>query len=277
MPDWSNTLHLDLHMHTTCSDGAFAPEAVAAQARRAGLHAIAITDHDTMAGVERARSAGAEVGLLVIPGTELSVSFDGRDMHLLGYGVAPDDPAVGAVTARMSGLRRERVAVIVERLQGMGVAITVDDVRAPEGNSSIGRPHIAEAMVRLGVVRHIQEAFSRFLGDGAPACVPSRGPDVADAIAAIRSANGVSVWAHPSLEDARHFSRLAAMGLDGAEVLRPSVAPTTSSALEHAARDAGLVVSGGSDWHGGNPPLGSWYVTHRHVAALLERLAIPLD
>lgn len=277
MPDWSNPLHLDLHMHTTCSDGAFAPEAVAAQARRAGLHAIAITDHDTMAGVERARAAGAEVGLLVIPGTELSVSFEGRDLHLLAYGVAPDDPGIGAVTARMGVLRRERVAVIVERLQGMGVAITVADVRAPEGNTSIGRPHIAEAMVRLGAVRHIQEAFSRFLGDGAPACVPSRGPDVADAMAAIKAAGGVSVWAHPSLDDARLFPRLAALGLDGAEVLRPNVAPTTSSALEHAARDAGLVVSGGSDWHGGNPPLGSWYVTHRHVAALLERLGVPLD
>ena len=277
MPDWSNPLHLDLHMHTTCSDGTLSPEAVAAQARRAGLHAIAITDHDTTAGVERARAAGTEVGLLVIAGTELSVSFEGRDLHLLGYGIAPDDPAIGAVTAKMSGLRRERVRVIVERLQGLGVAISVDDVIAPEGNASIGRPHVAEAMVRLGAVRHIQEAFSRFLGDGAPACVPSRGPDVADAMAAIRSAGGVSVWAHPSLEDARLFPRLAALGLDGAEVLRPNVAPITSSALEHAARDAGLVVSGGSDWHGGNPPLGSWYVTHRHVAALLERLGLPLD
>jgi len=270
-------LHLDLHLHTTCSDGALAPEAVATQARRAGLHAIAVTDHDTMAGVERARAVGAEVGLLVIPGTELSVSFDGRDMHLLAYGVAPGDPAIGRVTAQMGVLRRERVAVMVERLRALGVAITVDDVRAPEGNASIGRPHVAEAMVRLGTVRHIQEAFSRFLGDGAPACVPSRGPDVAVAMEAISAAGGVSVWAHPSLDDARLFPRLAEMGLGGAEVLRPNLAPTTSSALEHAARDAGLVVSGGSDWHGGNPPLGSWYVTHRHVAALLERLGIVPD
>lgn len=274
MPNWSNALHLDLHIHTTCSDGLLAPEAVVAQAHRAGLHAIAVTDHDTTAGIARAREAGASFGVQIIAGTELSCCVDGVDMHLLGYGIEPAHPAIAAVTGRLGSLRRERVGTIVNRLNALGVAITVEDVRTPEGNVSVGRPHVAEAMVRVGAVRHQQEAFSRYLADGGPAYVPSRGPDVAEAIAAIHEAGGVSVWAHPDIDDSRLFARLRGMGLDGAEVLRPSVAPVTSSALEHAARDAGLVVSGGSDWHGGNPPLGSWYVTHRHVGALLERLGI---
>jgi predicted metal-dependent phosphoesterase TrpH len=270
-------VHLDLHVHTTRSDGTLAPEAVVAQARRAGLHALAITDHDTTAGVAAAQAAGAEHGVRVIAGTELSCSVDGTEMHLLGYGIVPGHPAITAITDRLGILRRSRVATIVDKLCALGVAITVADVRPPEGNASVGRPHVAEAMVRLGAVRHFQEAFSRYLADGGPAYEPSRGPAVADAIDAIHQAGGCAVWAHPALEDARRFPRLRELGLDGAEVLRPNVSPVTSSALEHAARDAGLVVSGGSDWHGGTPPLGSWYVTHRHVGALLDRLGIPLD
>jgi len=270
-------VHLDLHVHTTRSDGLLAPEVVVAQARRAGLHAIAITDHDTTSGVGTAQEAGAEVGLRVIAGTELSCNVEGEEMHLLGYGIDPGHPSIARITGQLGILRRARIGTIVERLCSLGVAIRVEDVRTPEGNASVGRPHVAEAMVRLGVVRHFQEAFSRFLADGGPAYVPSRGPDVEGAIAAIHEAGGCAVWAHPDLDDAKRFPKLRAMGLDGAEVLRPNVAPVTSSALEHAARDAGLVVSGGSDWHGGNPPLGSWYVTHRHVGALLERLGIPLD
>jgi hypothetical protein len=270
-------VHLDLHLHTTCSDGTCGPEDVAARARKAGLHAIAITDHDTTAGVARAQRAGEAVGLRVIPGIEISCTMDGGDLHLLGYGIDPEHPALTTITLRMRDLRRERLAIIVGRLRDLDVPIGVDDIRAPADNAAVGRPHVAEALVRLGVVRHQQEAFSRFLGDGAPAYVPSRGPAVADAIAAVAQAGGCSVWAHPSLEDARRFAELRGLGLDGAEVLRPSIAPTTSSALEHAAREAGLVVSGGSDWHGGNPPVGSWYVTHRHVGALLARLGVPVD
>lgn len=264
-------------MHSTCSDGSSPPEALPELARRAGLHAIAITDHDTTAGIAAARAAADRLGLLLIPGTELSVSRNGRDMHLLGYGIDPDHPALGAVTSRLARLRRERIGTIVERLTGLGVAIRVEDVNTPPGNASIGRPHVAEALVRLGVVRHIQEAFSRFLADGGPAYVPSRGPEVAEAIGAIHEAGGISVWAHPALDETPRFAELAEMGLDGVEVLRPNLAPTSSSALEHAAREARLVVSGGSDWHGGSPPLGSWYVTHRHVGALLERLGVTVD
>jgi 3',5'-nucleoside bisphosphate phosphatase len=267
-------VHLDLHLHTTCSDGAFAPEEVVKLAAGAGLDVIAITDHDTMAGIVRAKTAASAGGPVVLAGIEISCTIAGGEMHLLGYGVAPDHPALLAVTARLTALRRERVGMMVARLRELGVAITPEDIVPPPGNQSVGRPHVAQALVRLGVVRHPQEAFNRFIATGGPAYVPSRGPDVVDAIAAVREAGGCAVWAHPSLEDALRFGALHDLGLEGAEVLRPNLAPTASSALEHAARDAGLIVSGGSDWHGGNPPLGSWYVTDRHVGALLERLGV---
>jgi hypothetical protein len=269
-----NPVHLDLHLHTTCSDGARAPEAVVVLARKAGLHAIAVTDHDTTAGVAAARRAGAAEGVTIIPGIELSCGFDDVELHLLGYGIDPDHAGLRALTDRRAVLRRERVGLMVDRLRALGVTIAVSDVRVPEANVSVGRPHVAEALVRLGVVRSIQEAFTRFLSDRGPAAVPSRGPDVADGIAAVAAAGGVSVWAHPALEDTVHFARLRTLGLDGIEALRPSLTPIASSALEVAAREAGLLVSGGSDWHGGPPPLGTFYVTDRHVSALLDRLGL---
>ncbi len=245
-------------------------------ARRAGLHAIALTDHDTTAGIRAARAA-ADPGLIVIAGCELTCLIDGRDMHLLGYGIDPDDAGLAELTARLASLRRARVSAIIERLQELKVRIAAEDVVLPEGNAAVGRPHVAEALRRLGVVRSVQEAFNRYIGDGGPAWVPSRGPDVSDAIAAVRAAGGCAVWAHPSLDDARHFERLAGVGLEGVEALRPSLPPTHSAALEHTAREAGMFVTGGSDWHGGTPALGSWYVTDRHVAGLLQRLGIDRD
>lgn len=269
-------MHLDLHLHSTCSDGSLAPAALVEAARRAALHAIALTDHDTTAGVELARRAAeARGGPIVIAGVELTSSLDGSEVHLLGYGIAPDHASLAAFTARTARTRRERMAAIVERLQILGVRIAPEDVMVEEGCASVGRPHIARALVRLGVVPNFQEAFNRFIADGGPAFVPSRGPDVGEAIATVKEAGGCSVWAHPRLEDARRFGQLKEQGLDGVEVLRPSVEPTVSIALEQEARAHGLLITGGSDWHGGSrPALGSWYVTERHVGALLERIGI---
>jgi predicted metal-dependent phosphoesterase TrpH len=269
-------VHLDLHLHSTCSDGSLAPAALALAARRAGLHAIALTDHDTTAGIAAARRAAeAEGGPLVIAGVELTSSLDGAEVHLLGYGVDPTHAGLAGYTARAAALRRERVTAIVGRLQALGVRITEDDVTVEEGCAAVGRPHVARALQRLGVVPNFQEAFNRYLRADGPAFVPSRGPDVRQAIAAVREAGGVSVWAHPRLEDTRSFGRLAAEGLDGVEVLRPSVEAAVSVVLEEEARAHHLLITGGSDWHGAaRPALGSWYVTEKHVGAFLDRIGI---
>lgn len=269
-------MHLDLHLHSTCSDGSLAPAALVQAARRVGLHAIALTDHDTTAGISPARrAAGADGGPIVIAGVELTSSLDGAEVHLLGYGVDPDHASLAAFTDRAARTRSERMAAIVSRLQALGVGITPEDVTVEEGCASVGRPHIARALVRVGAVPNFQEAFNRYIRDGAPAFVPSHGPDVREAIAAVREAGGCSVWAHPRLEDAKAFARLAEAGLGGVEALRPSMDPAVSIALELEARVHGLIVTGGSDWHGGaRPALGSWYVTEKHVGAFLDRIGI---
>ena len=270
-------MHLDLHVHSTCSDGTLALAAVVAAAGRAGLGMIALADHDTDAGVEPARAAGAQTGVAVLAAIEITCVRDGREVHLLGYGFRPGDPGIAALTARAAEARRERLAALVERLVALGVRITVADVTTEPECRSVGRLHLARALVRGGQAGSISEAFGRFIGDGAPAYVPSRGPDVGDAIGAVAGAGGCPVWAHPALEDARWFPALAERGLAGVEALRPALDPHGSVELEQAARAAGLVVTGGSDWHGtARPALGSWFVTEKHVGAFLERLGIRL-
>ena len=269
-------MHLDLHLHSTCSDGSLPPLEVVRAARRAGLGMIALADHDTVAGVATARAAAAERGGVgVIPAAEITCELDGAEVHLLGYAFRLDDPGIATLAGQAAESRRARLAAMLERLRALGVAVTAEDVRSEPECASIGRMHLARALVRLRVAGSITDAFGRFIGDRAPAFVPSRGPAVADAIAAIHAAGGCAVWAHPSLEDARKFGQLRAGGLAGVEALRPSLDPVSSSAMEEAARAEGLFVTGGSDWHGGaRPALGSWFVTERHVGEFLERVGI---
>ncbi|HXY19052.1 MAG TPA: hypothetical protein VEH83_03575 [Gemmatimonadales bacterium] len=270
-------MHLDLHVHSTCSDGALAPAAVAGAAQRAGLGLIALADHDTDAGVEPARAAVAGSRTSVLAAIEITCLRGGRELHLLGYGFRSGDPGIAALSARAAQARRERLAALVERLGALGVRIAVADVTTEPECASVGRLHLARALVRRGQAGSINDAFARFIGDGAPAWVPSRGPDVGDAIAAVAAAGGCPVWAHPAPEDAEHFPALAERGLAGVEALRPALDPHASVQLEQAARAAGLVVTGGSDWHGtARPALGSWYVTENHVGAFLERLGIAI-
>ncbi|HVO34326.1 MAG TPA: PHP domain-containing protein [Gemmatimonadales bacterium] len=271
-------MHLDLHLHSTCSDGSLSPRDVVLAGRRAGLGMIALADHDTVAGVEPARAAAAaQGGIGVIPAAEFTCELDGAEVHLLGYALRADDPGIAAIARGAAEARRSRLAAMLERLRGLGVALTAEDVTAEPECVSIGRMHLARALVRHRVASSVSDAFTRFIGDRAPAFVPSRGPAVADAISAIDDAGGCAVWAHPSLEDARKFRQLKTWGLAGVEALRPSLDPVSSSAMEAMARAEGLFVTGGSDWHGGTrPALGSWFVTERHVGEFLERLGIPV-
>ncbi len=269
-------MHLDLHVHSTCSDGLLEPAALVAAANAGGLDVLALTDHDTASGLEATRRAAAAAGgPRVVAGIELTCSLDGGEVHLLGYGFAPEHAAVAAFAERGAALRRERLAAMVARLNALGVGIREEEVDVEPGCRSVGRPHLARALVKRGTVPSFQEAFARYLGDGGPAWIPSRGPELAEGIATIRSAGGLSVWGHPTLEEGRRFADARALGLDGVETIRPRLVPAESLALEQAAREAGLCFSGGSDWHGAPPPLGAWYVTERHVGALLERLGVP--
>jgi predicted metal-dependent phosphoesterase TrpH len=243
-------LHVDLHAHTTASDGAVSPGDLVQAAIRADLRAIAITDHDTIAGNDEAAAAGERAGIRVVRGCELSAYDGDREIHLLALHISD----AAAITPSLEGFQRERVGrgrAIVERLASIGFPVSMDDVLAEAAGAALGRPHIARVLVRAGHAADHRDAFDRFLGAGRPAYVPKPRLDIADAIALAHSCGALAVWAHPGREGTRErLIRLKACELDGVEVRHPGHTPTDVVRLLRLATELGLVPSGGSDWHG---------------------------
>ncbi len=251
----------DLHTHTIASDGTEPAEAVVARAAAAGVRALAVTDHDTVAAVgaalEAARRLGAEAAPAIIPGIELSSRLRGGDVHVLGYFVPHEDPAF---LARLAALREERLAAVAEsvrRLRALGVPITLEDVRREAEGEAIGRPHIARAMVRAGVIAEVDEAFTpRYIGNGGAAHVPSCVAPPEAAIRLLREFGAAPVVAHPGAFAEGEVLReadlvpLVAAGLVGLEVFHPAHDRSLRSHFGAVAARLGLVVTGGSDWHG---------------------------
>jgi len=242
---------VDLHMHSTASDGAATPTAVVEAAKKAGLTAICLTDHDTLAGIPEARAAGERLGVRVIAGVELSaVDGAGYETHILGLHIARPEPLQLALDAYRIA-RRERALAIVARLNELGVAVTVDAVLAEAGEAAIGRPHVARALVSGGFARDHREVFDRWLGAGRPAFVEKRRLAMAEAFALIHEAGGLAVYAHPGGEGSRErVVALAALGMDGLEVRHPGHSAADIARLGVLAEQLDLLPSGGSDWHG---------------------------
>jgi predicted metal-dependent phosphoesterase TrpH len=242
---------VDLHMHSTASDGAATPTAVVEAARKAGLIAICLTDHDTLAGIPEARAAGERLGVRVIAGVELSaLDAAGYETHILGLHIARPEPLQLALDAYRIA-RRERALAIVARLNELGVAVTVDAVLAAAGDAAIGRPHVARALVSGGFARDHREVFDRWLGAGRPAFVEKRRLAMAEAFALIHEAGGLAVYAHPGGEGSRErVVALAALGMDGLEVRHPGHTAADIARLGVLAEQLDLLPSGGSDWHG---------------------------
>lgn len=242
------------------SDGTLTPAQLVELAAHKGLAALAVTDHDHLGGVADARRAGERLGVEVVAGVELSVAHEAGDVHLLGYLLDPEEPRLARRLAEFRGVRARRGHLIVEKLQALGVEISFEDVAraAGPGAGSIGRPHVARALVEKRIVASVQEAFERWLAEGRPAYAPKAKIDAAEAIALVRGAGGVAVLAHPGLLPApwrlRLVRELAALGLDGVEVEHPRHDSATRHALRELARELGLVVTGGSDFHGENKP-----------------------
>lgn len=243
---------IDLHLHSTASDGILAPAEVVAAARAVGLSIIALTDHDTVAGVEEAERAGDSLGVRVIRGVELSAheEVSGREVHVLGLHLTRLDTLERELT-ELREKRTERARLIVARLNEIGVAIGLDSVLRQAAGGAVGRPHIARALIASGAVADQREAFDRFLGNGRPAFVPKARFLIQDAIRIIHDAGGLAIWAHPAHTAKRErVEQLAALGLDGLEVRHPSHSAEVSAGLEALCDFLGLVPSGGSDWHG---------------------------
>jgi 3',5'-nucleoside bisphosphate phosphatase len=251
---------LDLHLHTTHSDGSLPPAAVLALAHKAGVTALAITDHDITTGIPEALQAGASLGIEVIPGVEISSRFGESELHILGYFLDWQDQALHARLAELRASRHDRNPQIIERLRTLGHDITYDEVRELAGTESVGRPHIARVLMNKGYVKTAKEAFDRFLAQDKPAYVPRQLPDPAEAMAWIRAAKGVPVLAHPlwAKQDTEGLftlcKRLKAEGLGGMEVHYSTHNPKQTAGLLDIAKRLDLLVTGGSDFHGLTKP-----------------------
>jgi predicted metal-dependent phosphoesterase TrpH len=245
---------VDLHTHSTYSDGLLAPAELVAEAARVGLRALALTDHDTVAGIAEATGAAASAGIELVPGVELSSGGGDEwpEIHLLGYFVDPTDPGLLAGLAAYADHRLARLERIVARLDALGATIEPDLVRRLAGPGTVGRPHVARALVETGRVGSMGEAFERYLGRGRPAFVPRPKVEPGRAIAQIGAAGGVAVLAHPlAVGDVEAvLSRLVPLGLVGLEADYGEYDPATRAALRQVADHWRLIATGGSDFHG---------------------------
>jgi predicted metal-dependent phosphoesterase TrpH len=245
---------IDLHTHTTASDGRLAPAELVARAAESGVRVLAVTDHDTVAAAPAASAACAAQGLEFVAGIEITSMSDGEDVHVLGYFVDPDSSILGAFLAEQRRRRVERVRAIVARLAGLGMTVDEDAIVKPavdDPSRSVGRPAIAREMVARGYVADTSEAFDRWLARGRPAFLPREAATPAEVVAIVHSARGVASLAHPGvLGRDSLIPPLAASGLDALEAFHSDHdARATAHYLELAAR-LGLVVTGGSDFHG---------------------------
>jgi predicted metal-dependent phosphoesterase TrpH len=251
----------DLHTHTTASDGTLSPRELVTKAARAGLAAVAVTDHDVTFGAAEAVSAGAELGVEVIPGVEVSAEWPPGQMHVLGLWIDPADAAFNRWLAAILGGRNERNRRIVGRLRELGVDIDLAEVEAVAGEGAVGRPHIAQVLIAKGAAADHRQAFDRYLAKGSAAYFDRLRATPAEAVERIHAAGGLAVLAHPHYCGARDAAELGVWvgqlrdaGLDGIEVRYSTFSAAHRRTAEALARRFDLLPSGGSDFHGAAKP-----------------------
>ncbi|HJQ71710.1 MAG TPA: PHP domain-containing protein [Blastocatellia bacterium] len=276
---------IDLHTHTLYSDGSASPEELVAMAASAGARAIAITDHDTVDGLAEGRAAAERLGVEFVTGIEISAEHQPGTMHILGYYIDSESSLLQSKLVELKLARRERNPEIASRLRALGFDIDYDEVVETAGSEVVGRPHFARLMVKKGYAESIQDAFTRFLAKGAAAFVDKRRLSPADSINLIHSAGGVAVLAHPyqlkplPVEGQDELiGELAAMGLDGVEAIYSRHSPEQREAYSEMAARHGLLLTGGSDFHGSYKPdidivrgLGDLRVPYSLLAELKSR------
>ncbi|NKB67647.1 MAG: PHP domain-containing protein [Candidatus Latescibacteria bacterium] len=266
----------DLHLHTFCSDGLRTPTQAVEDACQAGLKAISLTDHDTVEGIDEAIEAGTRLKLEIVPGAELSAHISRREVHILAYCLDWKAPQLLAHLLLLVEQRRQRGTLIVERLNGLGLELSLEDVLKETSGGPLGRPHVAAAMVNRGLVANKDEAFSRYLGDRSPAFQPKPYIGAAEVIDLIHQVGGVAVLAHPGTSVSENLiAQLVDVGLDGLEVYHPAHRPQQIEYYMQLAQRYGLLQSGGSDSHGGpeGTRIGDYGIGYEAIEALRERAA----
>ncbi len=243
---------IDLHSHSTASDGQYPAPLVAERAVAAGLAVWALTDHDSIGALDQAQEAAAARGLRFVPGIELSVQLDRREVHVLGHFVDPRSDALKRFEDLLAEKRRVRMGEIIQKLAALGVALTPDEIERFSGGKTLGRPHVARAMVERGVVQTVKEAFDRFLGEGRPAYVGRYRLTVPEAIDLVRGAGGAATVAHPGVSKVERgdLERMKGWGLVGVETYHPDHNPSVREKYLRIARELDLVPTAGSDFHG---------------------------
>jgi 3',5'-nucleoside bisphosphate phosphatase len=249
--------YVDLHIHTTASDGVMSPSEIVRYAKAKGLQAIAITDHDTIEGLEEGLLEGERIDFEVIPGIEISAEHSHGSMHLLGFFLDIHHPTLNERLEYLQKARAERNSKIVERLNRLGIELTYEDVLKASGGGQVGRPHFAQVLLEKNYVGSFQEAFERFLKKGAPAYVDKFRFTAKEAIHFINEARGVAVLAHPNTLNMNGYSELETLilrlieeGLKGIEVYYPEHSPLEVARYKTLAERYGLLMTGGTDYHG---------------------------
>jgi 3',5'-nucleoside bisphosphate phosphatase len=258
----------DLHTHTTHSDGLYTPAQIVELARRSGLAAVAVTDHDALGGVGVARAAAAGSGVEVVAGVEITAEYRGRELHLLGYFFRPDDGPLNVALEKLRRGRAERFQEMVGRLRACGVSVEVGPTAG--GPEALGRRRLAELLVQQKKAATVREAFARWLHDGGRAAAPKLRLPVAEAVALVRGAGGVAAWAHPPYDGTEDdLAELRGLGLGAVEAEYPGVRRSRVRQLREWAGRLGLAVSGGSDCHGpGRRAVGACTVSTRELDLL---------
>ncbi len=266
----------DLHLHTNFSDGTFSPEELVLEAQKAGLCCIALTDHDTVEGCARAAAAAAAVRMECIPALELTAEHDDNELHVLGYFVNIHHERLLSEIARFQTGRQHRIHQMVARINEMGVPLQAESVFALANCKSPGRPHVARALTKAGLVRNLDEAFDRFLKKGRPAWVPKSKISALDAIELIHQAGGLAVMAHPGLNRTDEvIPALVEFGMDGIECFHTKHSTVMAERYLEIADKYHLLITGGSDCHGfskNKPLIGTIKLPYSHVEKMKERL-----
>ena len=250
----------DLHMHTVHSDGTLTPTALIELAKKQGLSCVALTDHDTLSGVEEAQTAGRRVGVEVIAGVEISAICEPGTMHILGYFIDPASKQLQEKLEEIQEARRQRNPMIIEKLRALGIDITLEEVERESGGDQVGRPHFAKVLIQKGRVKNFEEAFDLYLAKGCPAYVDKRKFTSRDSIQMIEEAGGIASLAHPKTlklenkEFEEKLDELKSEGLKGLEVYSSCQSRDEAARFKKTADRLGLFVTGGSDFHGANRP-----------------------
>ena len=266
----------DLHTHTNFSDGFYSPAELLKKAKKNGIGIISITDHDSVTGVKEARKISDRIGIEVIPGLEISTEIGSNEIHVLGYFINPDDKELERYLVFFREERFNRAIRIIEKLNILGIQLTMDDVLLQAKNSAIGRPHIAQAMLSKGFVNSFFEAFNKYIGNNGPAFEKKVHLSPQSACKIINDAGGLSFIAHPGKMPEHLIKELIEAGIDGIEVIHPSHNTNQTKYYRGITNEYFLLESGGSDYHGGkredDANLGKYYTDMKIIDAMRSRL-----